>query len=323
MERERSRQPEGESTCRFCLGPVSPALTARDVLAQGDERFAYSECDVCGSLQIDEIPEDLERYYGLDYYTRSQSLPTIRRGVSRRIARAVTRARLLPGRLSRALSGRRFARLDWFRLTGTRLDDPILEVGCGSGRLLTHVSRAGFDSLLGIDPTCRAPGCAAIGLRFERQSLAQVQGRFRLVMAHHSFEHMPEPRRSFARLAERLERGGHLLLRVPIADSWARRHFGADWVQLDAPRHLQIPTRRAIETLAKTAGLRLIRVEDDSGPFQIWGSEVLRKGRSFAAGSRAARRGLGIRARIGARWQARRLRRRGLGDQACFYLRRD
>ena len=97
-----------------------------------------------------------------------------------------------------------------------------------------------------------------------------------------------------------------------MCDSWARAHYGPDWAQLDAPRHLQIPTRRSIEHLAAGVDLELVHVEDDSGVFQIWGSErehprspVLRLARWLAA-----------------RRQAARLRRVGEGDQAAFYLRR-
>ncbi|MEZ4282763.1 MAG: hypothetical protein R3F21_24460, partial [Myxococcota bacterium] len=92
----------------------------------------------------------------------------------------------------------------------------------------------------------------------------------------------------------------------------ARRHYGAAWAQLDPPHHLHIPARASIERLAAGEGLELLHVEDDSGPFQILGSEPGGAGGAIARGLRW----------LAARRRAARLRRAGLGDQAAYYLRR-
>jgi hypothetical protein len=68
------------------------------------------------------------------------------------------------------------------------------------------------------------------------------------------------------------------VIRVPVADSWAWRAYGTDWVQLDAPRHLFLHTRQSIELLSKRAGLKVVRVFHDSYAFQFWGSEQYRRG---------------------------------------------
>ncbi len=311
------------SRCRFCDGPVVFGLSGRDTARAGGPSFDYVECIDCGGLQLDSIPAEPDRPHAGDYYTASQTLPRDRGRTTRRFRGALTRLRLglRSNPVARAVSGRRYGRFEWFRRTGTGQGDAILDVGCGSGRLLFRLHGDGFRDLVGIDPNLppetevRAAGRA--GLRFERatpesHSGPSEGGRYRLVMAHHSFEHMREPRRSFATLAALVAPGGWLLLRVPIADSWARLHYGPDWAQLDAPRHLQIPTRRSIERLAAGVGFELVHVEDDSGVFQIWGSE------------RALPRSPVVRlARwLAARRTASRLRRAGQGDQAAFYLRR-
>ena len=199
------------------------------------------------------------------------------------------------------------------------MGDPILDVGCGSGRLLARLAREGFADLTGIDPRLPEVEGRDARVRLLRVALEDHAGRYRLVMAHHSFEHLADPQRAFAAFARLVEPGGHLLLRVPVADGWAARHYGPDWVQLDAPRHLHVPTRRSIERLASDYGFRVVGAADDSGPFQIHGSELYRRDTALVEAGRA---GPGLTARLAARWQARRLRRRGEGDQACFYLRR-
>jgi len=308
----------GAPRCRLCGGPVAFALSAPDRTRPGGPRFDYDACADCGCLQLAAIPDDLASRYDGDYYTARQRVPRPRAGGRFGARRLWTRMRLAlpPGRLSRAASGRRYGRFDWFRRSRTGIDDPILDVGCGSGRLLFRLRGEGFRCLVGIDPQL-APGTAdgadgRPGLRFEACPPSGHAGAYRLVMAHHSFEHMREPLREFDAMAALVAPGGTLLLRVPLADGWARERYGADWAQLDAPRHLQIPTRRTIERLAARAGLVVDHVEDDSGVFQIVGSE-----RAPEAGP--LRRTLRA---LAARRIAARLRRAGRGDQAAFYLRR-
>ena len=297
--------------------------------------FDYVECGGCGCLQIARIPDDLDRYYGDAYYTRARKVRAGSRNVDaarafrtpqgrllRAFRRAGTRVRLREGMIRRSLPERRRDRLGWFRRTKTGLDDRILDVGCGAGRLLWRLHRAGFSRLTGIDERLETPGLPAEGLRFERVSLERHQGRYRLVMAHHSFEHMRDPVEAFSAFGRLVEPGGHLLLRIPRADSWARRHYAGDWVQLDAPRHLHLHTRRSLEWLAARSGFRLVHEVDDSGPFQIWGSELYRRGIPLVEAGHGGSGVLGMGERLSARVRARRLSRTGLGDQACFTLRR-
>ena len=296
--------------------------------------YSFLECSGCGALLLASTASDAcddaaggsareaadhAAGQALDaYYTARQRIPRrpspLRRASRARLARF--RLSFGSGRLARVVSGRRYGRFEWFRRTGTGQADSILDVGCGSGRLLFRLHADGFRDLTGIDPhlppQTEARAADRPGLRFERAAADAHCGRYRLVMAHHSFEHMRDPRRSFAALAALVAPGGCLLLRAPRADSWARRHYGGAWVQLDPPRHLHIPTRASIERLAATEGFELFHVEDDSGPFQILGSEPRRTGGVIARGIRW----------LAARRQAASLRRAGLGDQAAYYLRR-
>ncbi|MFK7898808.1 MAG: class I SAM-dependent methyltransferase [Myxococcota bacterium] len=296
--------------------------------------FDYFECGACGCVQLaapacDEADVDERKEtYPADYYTKMREPRIGRVGGVLGWRRHWTRFRLGSGGFGRLLSGRRYARFDWFRRTGTRMGDKILDVGCGSGRLLARMRADGFEDLTGLDPDLDSEKGARPGLRWISTSLAAEvgsgaeEGEYDLVMAHHSFEHMSDPRAAMQALASLLRDGGFILLRIPRADSWAYRHYGADWSQLDAPRHTHLFTRRSIEILCAAAGLRIAHVEDDSGPFQIWGSELYRRDIALSE-SRARPAGQRLRhrlQRLAARRKARALQRQGLGDQACFYL---
>jgi SAM-dependent methyltransferase len=286
------------------------------------DSFDYFECRECGCLQIGQIPRDLDRYYAASYYTKNQRIHAKRSGGPFGLRRLWTRFRLGQSGFARAMSGRRYGRFEWFRRTRTRIQDGILDVGCGSGRLLLRLYGEGFERLMGIDVQLEREPQEGAGPVFDRVSPEGHLGRYHLVMSHHSFEHMVEPVRGFEAFARLVEPGGYLLLRVPLADSWARRHYAANWAQLDAPRHLHIPTRRSIAMLAERSGFRVTHVADDSGPFQIWGSELYRRGIPLAQAGRGGSLELSWLDRLTARFRARRLTRRAIGDQACFYLQR-
>lgn len=287
------------------------------------EKFDYVVCATCGCLQIAEIPKDLGRFYGGRYYTRTA------KAIERRFEemRSATRARwtsmrLAAGPVLRPFAGHRYARFAWFTRTQTGIEDAILEVGCGSGRLLGRLHREGFRNLTGIDPHLGPSARSGVSPRFYAESVETHEGTYALVMAHHSFEHVVDPRVAFQAFSRLVEPGGWLLLRIPVADSWACRHYASDWVQLDAPRHLHLHTRSSIARLARDFGFRIDRVVDDSGPFQIWGSELYRRDVPL---STARARGRWLRdgvMRLRARMQAWSLRLTDRGDQACFYLQR-
>ena len=78
-----------------------------------------------------------------------------------------------------------------------------------------------------------------------------------------------------------LRPGGVCLVRVPVASGRPRLVYQADWVELDAPRHLFLHTRRSLGLLAVSCGLRVDRLWDDSDGLAYWGSELYRRGLSL------------------------------------------
>jgi hypothetical protein len=100
--------------------------------------------------------------------------------------------------------------------------------------------------------------------------------------------------------------------------SWAWRHYGANWVQLDAPRHFFLHSERSLRALAEQSGLVVTRTDYDSTEFQFCGSELYARGIAFGSTEPAAF--IPRRAVAAFRAQALRLNKQRLGDQAAFYL---
>ena len=188
------------------------------------------------------------------------------------------------------------------------------------------MSACGFTDLQGLDPIIdtdlRYPGSITI----RKADVREVRGRFRLIMLHHSFEHMFDAPGVLQHLSACLADDGTLLLRLPVADSYAYRTYGVNWFQIDAPRHVTIHTRRSLETLAQRAGLSIYHVLYDSTAAQFWASEQyirdipLHDPRSYSVDP--ARSPFGAEQIAEFERKAHDLNVHQEGDQVCVYMRR-
>ena len=112
-------------------------------------------------------------------------------------------------------------------------------------------------------------------MRTLKRRIDEIDGQFGLVMLHHSFEHLADPRRALERVRDLVDPGRYAIVRVPVV-SWAWREYGVDWFQLDAPRHLFLFTERGFRDLAEASGFAVDHVAYDSTEFQFWVSEQYR-----------------------------------------------
>jgi SAM-dependent methyltransferase len=302
-------------------------LAAREMMFGMRDAFEYVVCSECRCVQIARVPENSSRYYPPGYYAFA---PPRRRGPIRAFRQRCHAAHLLgrPNPLG-WLSTRRHGvppAVEYLRTSGISRHQSVLDVGSGSGARLLDLQAYGCTRLIGVDPFIERDIDYGNGVRILKRQLEEYHGRHDLVTLHHTFEHMRSPLRVLQCIRVVLNPGGVLLLRTPVASSEAFETYGADWVQLDAPRHLYLHTRKSMDLLARQAGLVILQVVYDSTAFQFWGSEQYRRDiplldpRSYQVDPASS---VFTRAQIADfEARARRLNEEGRGDQACFYLRR-
>lgn len=316
--------------CRICRGSGEyPVYTVREMMYGSRIPYRYFSCDSCGCLQIEKIPDDLSAAYPEDYYAhRPQRLPvlaSLRRAVNVMGMRQLLGDSSLIGRLINRLYGS--GRLpEWPGKAGMCISDHILDVGCGNGKRLIQLYLAGFQNLTGIDPYISADSAYAPGLIVRKQSLEEVRGAYDGIVLHHVFEHIPNPAETMKALAKLLKPGGPLVIRIPVFPSYAWKKYGVDWIQLDAPRHLYLHSRKSIELLARNSGLNLEATVFDSYGLQFLGSEQYKNDiphtdpRSYIHGLSQSIFSKEDVASFRLRAQA--LNAAEEGDQAAFYLRK-
>jgi SAM-dependent methyltransferase len=323
-------------TCRLCeAADEHTQHVFQEMLFGTRERFTYFECSNCGTLQILDIPLDLARHYPTAYLGENvgKSPPMD----ERKVTGAAERARLFLRRQRAAyLLGRRnvvgwfTSKLgpdyfpyswEWFRNAHVTPSTKILDVGCGRGHLLNSLRTQGFDRVVGQDLFQEN---FLPGLTVFRKPLEEMKGEYGLIMLHHSFEHMPDPIKTLTHLKKLCAPGGTILLRVPIAGCLAWREYGANWFQIDAPRHLVIPSKKGLRMLAQKAQLRIARIDYDSDETQFGCSEQYMRGIPLKdPRSYFTRRDTTIfteSQKENFRARAREANLQGDGDQACFYL---
>ena len=311
-------------TCRVCRSrSAASVVVGREQMFGELEEFDYVECANCGAVQIGRIPGDLARHYGGGYYSLDVSRESLVKLALKLLRARDARGQRTPG------GGlvRRLAPLpplpSWFTQLGMGFDDRILDVGCGSGQFLLALRNSGYRNLEGVDPYLASDVRYGGGVRISKCGIEGATGKYKLVAMLDSFEHMPDQLSALRAARGLLDEPGFVVIRMPVV-AWAWREYREHWVQLDAPRHLTLHTRKSFGILSAEADLSITHVVDDSSAFQIWGSEQYLRGislnapESLAVNSDSAVFTPSELADFDRR--AHELKSSGDGDTACFVL---
>jgi SAM-dependent methyltransferase len=249
---KRASQQKTPTHCPICGQALfATGLRGRDRLITGDGPFEIMECTSCqfGLTDPQLSEEELARYYPPAYYDFW--------GYSGQPG-ANPLQRLL-GRF-RSWSATRSYRRQPYALEGVP-PGRVLDVGCGSGDLLEHFAKRGWE-MYGIDPSASAVAAAAKrGASVHHGTLRDQPwqpGSFGLITFQHTLEHVDEPVDALRLARALLGPGGLLVIDVPNWACWQRRLLFRDrWHPLELPRHLQHFSPRALQRLAGVLGLRV------------------------------------------------------------------
>ena len=316
------------SICTICQNSTgNKSFTAREMMFGYRDEFEYFECADCGCLQINELPQNIVVYYPKGYYSYKKAT-YIKNNILESFLRSQRTNYCLNGT---NIIGMLLSRLfkpphifHWFKRVKIRMDSEILEVGSGVGHLLLSMHREGFLNLKGIDKYINENVFYDCGVKIYKKDISEINGQYDFIMLHHCLEHMPHPLTVFQQLYRLIRPNRYVLIRIPVASSYAWRKYGINWVQLDAPRHLYLHTIKSIQILAERVGFQIEEIVFDSTEFQFWGSEqyvndiALRDKNSYAENPATC---IFSDEQISKyKVQAIELNKNNDGDSACFYL---
>ena len=298
-------------TCHYCHSTQRTIFLATErMLGLGGE-FRYASCTSCGSIQLFTIPEDLGPYYPRDYYSFGLLQPS---GLLRNLLKKIRIRTFLA-------TGWKFFLPPfggyWLKKLHPKFTDRIADVGCGNGQLLYELHVSGFKDLHGFDPFLENESRLGAGLQLWKKELEQTDLYFDVLMMHHSFEHMADPELVFKTCFERLNPGGRLLVRCPVSDAAVWKEKQSLWVQLDAPRHMTIPSTQGFVAAAQRSGFEVQEIIFDSTSFQFWGTALYEQGEKLDSGK--VRTYFSEKQLVEWEQKAIQYNQEGVGDQACFF----
>lgn len=315
--------------CRICGAEAGNHIhTVKEMMLGLRDEFKYLECRACGCLQLIDAPEDPGRYYPSAYTAfgapnREELSPyrRIRYQLRKHRNKAFFRR---PNWFERYLiESYDNLPLQAFSRMGVPHDARILDVGCGSGVFLADLKEMGYKNLLGLDRF--VPQALA-----DRHSVKIVKGELRdlkganwdVITFNHSLEHMGDQHHVLQATEALLTPGARCLIRIPVL-GWAWEHYGVNWAQIDAPRHLFLHTTKSFRLLAASAGLDVVDIGYDSNEFQIWVSELYARNVSLTSIDCSKPEKIFSRSKLQEfRATSRELNAKGLGDSAVFTLRK-
>lgn len=223
--------------CRICgWSGDAPSITVKEMQFNTRQEFQYFECGNCHCLQIESIPENLGSCYGDNYYSNNNPL----RNSSN------TQQITNPTR--------------------------ILDVGCGAGYFLCQLAQAGYTSLDGCDPFIEKDIIYENGVHIYKREIHDMKGPYDGIYFNDSFEHVTDPHEVMDSIKRLLSPNGIARIKIPVYPNIAYDMFGADWFQIDAPRHIILHSKQSMDLLAAKHGLSIIKRDYDSNASQILSS---------------------------------------------------
>lgn len=270
--------PDNQLTCKICdNNSNNQILKVREMYFGTREVFDYLECSNCGCLQLLNPPMDYSSHYPKEYFTFQQEHESKIKSILNRYR---DKAAMGENSFLGIILYKKFGEptyISRLKIAGVGLKNSILDVGCGKGILLHKMKESGFNNVLGIDPFIDESINYPNGLEIIKKNFNELEGKFDFIMFNHSFEHMENPFEVMKQSNKLLNKNKFLLLRIPVADSYAFKHYRENWCSLDAPRHLFLHTKKSIELLAKESGFEIKKINYDSRSWQLWGSEQYSK----------------------------------------------
>ena len=262
--------------CRICFNEKGNQIyVVKEMMFGYRDKFEYFLCSNCGCLQIKEYPHNIEKYYPSNYY----SFEKFQEKPDRYLIKYLRHKRAEYCLTGRSIIGKFIEKFkpkplffDLLRICNANKDSTVLDVGCGSGHLLYGLHRIGFKHLTGIDPYITNDIKYQNSINVLKTNLKDLDQEFDLILLMDSLEHIPQQLETLKNIYRLLKIKKFVLINIPVI-GYAWRHYGVNWVELDAPRHYYLHTIKSIKILSEKTGFEITNIIYNSNEFQFVGSE--------------------------------------------------
>ena len=236
------------SHCPVCgAAQLRPVFLVKDYTVSG-ELFPVAECAACTLRFTQDVPEQdaIGAYYKSESYISHTN--TSKGLVSKLYQMVRTRTMKQKAALVQKYAGRK---------TGS-----LLDLGCGTGTFLHTMQQEGW-KVVGLEPDADARQMAKqlynLDVTPSHELYQQPENYYEAITLWHVLEHVHELQLYIAQFKKILKEDGVLLIAVPNYTSKDAQIYQQYWAAYDVPRHLYHFSPKAMETLMKIHGLRIVR----------------------------------------------------------------
>jgi len=240
-----NKQMEKQTICKVCESKsFVDVFQVQDTLVSGSH-FNIIECKNCGLRITYPYPDvsELGSYYlSKDYISHTD--------------RAANIFEKIYGLVKKYAIKKKVALVNKF-------GQIFLDMGCGTGSFIEALKSSG-KTVFGIEPDEGAgkiagnkSGCDVYpGLDAYLHNHPDVV--IDCITLWHVLEHIPDFDLTIPKLVNFLDKGGKLLIAVPMCNSFDAAYYGSDWAAYDVPRHLYHFNRDTLMSVCEKKGLKII-----------------------------------------------------------------
>ena len=143
----------------------------------------------------------------------------------------------------------------------TSHNNRLLEIGCGSGKLLHRMHHLGWNVTgIDIDETAIQP-VKEMGIDLRAGELDEQgfkNSQFDVIVMKHVIEHLSDPALVLKKCRDLLKPEGKLVLFTPNINSRGFHKWGKYWRGLDVPRHLTIYNAKSLSRSVEKLGFEVL-----------------------------------------------------------------
>lgn len=305
---------ETVSCCPICRSESSHRVfdaVPDFVFAASSETWPIDVCENCDSLFLRNRPDakSIGKYYER-YYTHTDegeapliSGLSVKSGAAKRLANSWRNyrygsSRPSLGSLAALVVGLIPPLRGWIDAecrhlpvrTAQRDEFRVLDVGHGDARFLKFVREIGYTAAgLEVDPKAVAQAqTAQLDVHqgdIDAAELIWGTSHFDYITMSHVIEHVHDPRHVIEVASRLLRPGGRLWIECPNPQSPGLKRYGNRWRDLDPPRHICIPSLKALQLAASDFGLVIERQSRRPFvPFEVYPFSAVAVGEGVRSG---------------------------------------
>ncbi|MFA5032826.1 MAG: class I SAM-dependent methyltransferase [bacterium] len=268
--------------CNICGGNVFLSLfKARDRVYPINKVFYVVKCKKCESLFLmpQPSPKELEEHYPNTYYESMMPVNFETRDSFSTSVKYKLREKVLAYYYNYPFSVKN--RLSFIEklllfplkfhfsiLSNTFIpwngEGKVLDIGCGMGGNLNKLKKLGWETY-GVEPDEYAAGYAKeanhniiCGTLTDANFLPNF---FDAILLREVLEHLHNPVETLKEIKRIIKPGGRIYLSVPISNNLFFKIFKNRWHSLEIPRHIWIPSTKAIKILCYKTGMKINRLK--------------------------------------------------------------